>query len=423
MGLTAVSLFAGCGGFCEGIELAGFEVKVAVEWDRFSCETYRYNFPKTPLFEGDIHNFLFPKPEDHRKKYKLDNVDLVFGGPPCQGFSQIGPRDLLDDRNELYQQYARVVRELRPRAFVMENVPNILLMKKGHFRDAIIKHFAGMGYKNTTYLKVLATDFGVPQTRERVFFFGTRDGENMPFDLKSLAAAILEGEKIDRPVTVSEAIGDLPRAVVPSGQTMPYGKAVKTSAFLREMRLDGKGTIYSSAAKRRRGLGPKDPVVLHNHHTKEIQERRKRLIALLAPGAKADSLPAEIWNGARPEKWRRLHPDLPSYTILAQMHRDLSEWVHPSEQRWITVREAARLQSFHDGFVFRSSEWQMLKQIGNAVPPLLGRAAGIMIHAILDVCDGKNLPAVSELRSLPIAESRSAMLPTRKLVKKTLVSV
>ncbi|MFC3594195.1 DNA cytosine methyltransferase [Novosphingobium piscinae] len=387
MSLTAVSLFSGCGGFCEGIELAGFDVKVAVEWDRFSCETYRFNFPKTPLFEGDIHDFLPRHGEDHRAKYKLNNVDLVFGGPPCQGFSQIGPRDLFDDRNELYQQYARIVNDLKPRCFLMENVPNILLMNKGHFRDAIIRHFAKMGYSNTTFVKVSAADFGVPQTRERVFFFGTRDGEAMPIDIKAFALHILEGLKVDRPVTVAEAIGDLPSEVVPSGRTMPYQKAAKPSPYLKEMRLDERGKIYGTAAKRRRGLGPKDEVVLHNHHTKEIQEKRKKLIALLAPGAKADSLPKEIWNGARPEKWRRLHPDLPSYTILAQMHRDLSEWVHPSEQRWISVREAARLQSFHDGFVFRSSEWQMLKQIGNAVPPLLGRAVGLMAMALLNSAD------------------------------------
>lgn len=390
LSLTAVSLFSGCGGFCEGIELAGFDVKVAVEWDRFSCETYRFNFPKTPLFEGDIHDFMSRNGEDHRAKYKLDNIDLVFGGPPCQGFSQIGPRDLFDDRNKLYQQYARIVRELNPRAFLMENVPNILLMNKGHFRDAIIRHFSKMGYSNTTFVKVSAANFGVPQTRERVFFFGTRDGDSIPLDIKAFALQLLDGLKVERPVTVAEAIGDLPRGVVPSGRTMPYRKAAKPSAYLKEMRLDERGAIYSAAIKRRRGIGPKDEVALHNHHTKEIQEKRKNLIALLAPGAKADSLPKEVWNGARPEKWRRLHPDLPSYTILAQMHRDLSEWVHPSEQRWITVREAARLQSFHDGFVFRSSEWQMLKQIGNAVPPLLGRAVGMMIHCLLDACDSKH---------------------------------
>ena len=387
---TAISLFSGCGGFCEGVELAGFDVKVAVEMDRFACETYRYNFPKIPLFEGDIHHFLQGKGAEHRTKYNLDGIDLVFGGPPCQGYSQIGPRDLLDGRNELYLQYARIVKLLRPRVFLMENVPNLLLMERGHFRDAILRHFGVIGYRNTTFIKVSAADFGVPQTRERVFFFGSRDDLVIPFDIRDYARAVLNNLRVEHPVTVAEAISDLPDDVVPSGRTMPYPMATRPSGFMKQMRLDYEGSLYTKAAKRRRGIGPKDKIELYNHHTKEIQQRRRALIALLAPGAKADSLPKRVWNGARPEKWRRLHPDLPSYTILAQMHRDLSEWVHPRLERWITVREAARLQSFHDGFVFKSSEWQMLKQIGNAVPPVLAHAAARMIRAILSAAEGRS---------------------------------
>src|SRR5262249_4460085 len=157
--------------------------------------------------------------------------------------------------------------------------------------------------------------------------------------------------------------------------TLPYPQSRRRSSYLDEMRLDRDGDLYSSVHKMRFITGRRR---LHNHHTKEIQERRAALIAMLAPGAKADSLPVNVWNGTRPEKWRRLAPGGPAYTLMAQMHRDLSEWVHPYENRWITVREAARIQSFHDGFIFRSSEWQMLKQIGNAVPPLLGRAVGMI---------------------------------------------
>ncbi|MBD2817712.1 DNA cytosine methyltransferase [Streptomyces parvulus] len=158
------------------------------------------------------------------------------------------------------------------------------------------------------------------------------------------------------------------------------------------MRIDRDGRWYSAKYKKAAAGGS---VALHNHHTKEIQQRRKELIALLAPGAKADSLPKEIWDGARPEKWRRLHPDKPAYTILAQMHRDMSEWVHPKFQRWITVREAARLQSFHDGFVFQTSEWQMLKQIGNAVPPLMARALAAAAQQALLQLDSRNDSALS----------------------------
>jgi DNA (cytosine-5)-methyltransferase 1 len=148
-----------------------------------------------------------------------------------------------------------------------------------------------------------------------------------------------------------------------------------------------------------------------------MQARRAHLISFLKPGEKANSLPKKIWNGARPEKWRRLHPDMPSYTILAQMHRDLSEWVHPKLDRWITVREAARLQSFHDGFLFKSSEWQMLKQIGNAVPPLLGYAAAQMVIAILNVMEGRR-----ESVSIPVQETLPTTSPLRRAARRRMAA-
>jgi DNA (cytosine-5)-methyltransferase 1 len=383
---SAISLFAGCGGFCEGVELAGFQIKVAVELDRYACETYRANFPKTPLFEGDIHDFL-QDGSDHESRLGLSNgVDLIFGGPPCQGYSQIGPRDMADDRNGLYKEFARIVRRVRPSMFIMENVPNLVLMQKGHFKDAILEHFRSLGYSNIDFVKVSAADVGVPQTRERVLFYGTRDDLPLKGTLQEIVSTAFKALKVQKAVTVREAIGDLPEKVVHSGETAPYPAVKNPTAFQKAMRLDAASQLYSLAAKRRRAIGRSEPV-LHNHHTKEMLARRARLISFLRPGQKADSLPKDIWNGKRPEKWRRLHPDLPSYTILAQMHRDLSEWVHPSLERWISVREAARLQSFHDGFIFKGSEWQQLKQIGNAVPPLLGYAAGKAALAILNAIE------------------------------------
>ncbi|SMC29846.1 DNA (cytosine-5)-methyltransferase 1 [Andreprevotia lacus DSM 23236] len=380
---TGVSLFSGCGGFCEGIEQAGIEVKVAVELDKYACETYRHNFPRTPLFAADIHQFLTPD-SNHRKDYKLSKgIDIVFGGPPCQGFSQIGARRPDDERNELYKQYARVVEELRPRLFLMENVPNLAMMNKGHFKKVILEEFAALGYSNTVMLKISADDFGVPQTRQRVIFIGTRDEDEFPFELASFCERVLKKLKVAKAVTVDQAIADLPMTVVHSGEVMDYPEVSKPSAYMKEMRIGMTGLVYSKSDKRRRAIGKNQATKLYNHHTKEIQERRANLIALLEPGKKADSLPKHIWDNKRPEKWRRLHPDRPSHTILAQMHRDLSEWVHPRLNRWITVREAARLQSFHDGFVFQGSEWQQLKQIGNAVPPLMAYALGQLAKEVL----------------------------------------
>jgi DNA (cytosine-5)-methyltransferase 1 len=291
-----------------------------------------------------------------------------------------------DERNDLYLQYARIVEKLRPRVFLMENVPNLVQLNKGHFRKLILKKFASIGYSNVVVMRVSAADFGVPQLRQRVIFVGTRDEDDFVFDMESFCEAVLDGLMVRKHVTVREAIDDLPKGVVHSGETMPYPDVEEPSRFQRLMRLDYGVAHYTKTAKRQRGIG-RGKVELHNHHTKEIQARRAHLISLLEAGKKADSLPKAIWDGTRPEKWRRLHPDEPSYTILAHMHRDLSEWVHPYLNRWITVREAARLQSFHDGFVFKGSEWQQLKQIGNAVPPLLGHALGTLGTEILKALD------------------------------------
>lgn len=390
-GYRAVSLFSGCGGFCEGIRLAGFDVKAAVEMDRFAAETYRHNFGEVPLFEGDVHDFLngdsvrWNDELSRFKDVKRGEVDLLFGGPPCQGYSQIGTRILDDPRNELYLQYVRILTTLRPRVFLMENVPNMLLLAKGRFKREVLEAFAQAGYANAGVAVVAATDYGVPQLRKRAIFFGVRDGEELGMDAQAFLELALEQEAQSE-TTVRQAIGELPEATAIHYEPLAYPRTKRSNDILNEMRLDRDGRWYAADYKKRAAGGK---LKLHNHHTKEIQERRRKLIAELAPGAKADSLPKSIWNGARPEKWRRLHPDKPAYTILAQMHRDMSEWVHPDFQRWITVREAARLQSFHDGFIFKTSEWQMLKQIGNAVPPLLARALGAAAERALQHLDDK----------------------------------
>ena len=389
--VNAVSLFSGCGGFCEGVERAGFDVRVSVELDRFAAETYMHNFPDVPLIHGDVAEFLRDDIEGQSARYGLDDVDMVFGGPPCQGYSQIGTRDLSDKRNDLYQEFARIVDTLRPKLFLMENVPNLVSLNKGHYKVLVLDKFRAIGYSNVTIVRVTASDHGVPQERRRVVFIGSRDEDGFGFDLQQYCEQTLEHIACNKSVTVWDAIGDLPKMPVESGKTIGYPKQELATDYQKLMRLDFDYGIYDRCAMRKRGIGA-EPVKLHNHHTKEIQERRKKLISMLAPGKKANTLPVHVWNGKRPEKWRRLHPDHPSHTILAHMHRDLSEWVHPKLDRWITVREAARLQSFHDGFVFKSSEWQQLKQIGNAVPPLLALALGQMAQRVLaELADRKGV--------------------------------
>jgi DNA (cytosine-5)-methyltransferase 1 len=384
MTLAAVSLFSGAGGFCEGARLAGWKAVCAVESDAQACMTHAANFDEVALFKGDIARFLQdPQPGvPSLDELVACKIDVVYGGPPCQGFSQIGPRNLDDPRNRLYEEFIRVVRLLRPRAFVMENVPNMVAMQNGHFRTKILDAFRRAGYARTAVIPVVASDFGVPQHRRRVFVLGLRD--KLPFNGKfaETAQALLEAQKAEGTVTVRDALSDLPEAVSEDDRPLPYPKkrGGRYSVFQKLMRLDWDHALLTSARKR----GGLTADALHNHHTKGVEARRKKILTAIRPGARGDSLPAELWNGTREHKWRRLDPDKPSYTILAQMHRDLSEWIHPTHDRWITVREAARLQSFHDGFIFHGSEWQQLKQVGNAVPPLMGHAVACAVTGLLD---------------------------------------
>lgn len=379
MKVRAVSLFCGAGGFCEGARMAGWQVVAAVESDAYACETHAANFPEVKLHSGDIAGFL--RVRGDRQVLGADCIDVVYGGPPCQGFSQIGPRDLSDPRNGLYKEFVRICRTVRARIFVMENVPNMVAMKNGHFRTEILSAFAAAGYRRTAIIPVLASEFGVPQDRRRVFIFGLRDDLDFDGDFAQVVAALVEKQRTSATVTVREALSDLPADVASDDGVLPYPQPRNggLSNYQKLMRLDCDRPLLS--AKQKRHFLNKDE--LFNHHTKDIQDRRKAILKAIKPGARGDSLPKELWNGTRGHKWRRLDPDKPSYTILAQMHRDLSEWIHPTYDRWITVREAARLQSFHDGFVFYGSEWQQLKQVGNAVPPLLGLAIARAVGGLL----------------------------------------
>lgn len=389
MALKAISLFSGAGGFCEGVRLAGWNVVCAVESDAQACLTHAANFSKTALFKGDVARFLLDGREGVPGPGELvaRGVDVIFGGPPCQGFSQIGPRNLDDPRNSLYKEFARVVQQLQPRAFVMENVPNMVAMQNGHFKGKIIDAFRSAGYSRIAIVPAVASDYGVPQHRRRIFVFGIRDSLPFTGKFQETAKNLLESEKAGHIVTVRQALSDLPKAISEDDGPRPYpGKpGGRYSDFQKLMRLDWDHPLLASARKR----ANLQEDALHNHHTKGIEARRMKIIAAIRPGARGDSLPAALWNGTRGHKWRRLHPDKPSYTILAQMHRDLSEWIHPIHNRWITVREAARLQSFHDGFVFHGSELQQLKQVGNAVPPLMARAIARTVTKLLEITQRK----------------------------------
>lgn len=390
---NALSLFSGIGGFCEGFKLAGFNVVGAVEHDKYAAVNYRTNFPATPLFDGDIQKFMPDEaPDAHMATYANGgNIDVVFGGPPCQGYSQIGPRDIADPRNALYKEFCRIVRQNQPKFVVIENVPNMFLMNKGKFKKDIFDELIRSGYSNIGWLKLNAAEYGVPQQRQRIFIIACKSSQ-ISVSAQDLIDQASESLRRAR-VNVDDAISDLPSQVAStSGSALPYSVKDIVSDFQREMRLDHDGALYREVCKLETYRVHDTEIRLHNHHTKEIQEKRLRLIKLLEQGQKANSLPKDVWNNARPEKWRRFDPKQPAHTLLAQMHRDLSEWIHPHHHRWISVREALRLQSFHDGFVLGTSEWQQLKQVGNAVPPLLGYVPAMAVKLGLAMIKGRERP-------------------------------
>lgn len=343
---TVIDLFAGVGGLSLGFEQAGFHVVLANEYDDEIAAAYRKNHLETKMVVGDITALNL---EDTFGVF-AGKIDVIIGGPPCQGFSQKGQRKTIHDkRNFLFKYYVKVVELVRPRYFVMENVPNLLTAENGYFRKEIVELFNGMGYSlNTGILN--AADYGVPQNRRRAVIIGKRDGKAPPLPIKT-----------EQRVTIWDAIGDL--AYLESGE----GQEEQQYADLPA----------SDYAKSLRG----DMCVLHNHvatkHSKLALER----LALIPPNCGKEVLPDEhltksIYSGT----WSRMIKDDISVTITTRFDTPSSgRFTHPYLNRAITVREAARIQSFPDSFVFTGTKSSQMKQVGNAVPPRLANAIATVI--------------------------------------------
>lgn len=393
--MNALSLFSGIGGLDEGLETAGYDMIGAVDSSEFVGPNYPRNFPDIPFHNGDVRNLLQDDFKNREDGFSIPNeLDIIAGGPPCQGVSQIGPRDLEDVRNDLFEVFVNCVAKYQPKGVLMENVPNIHQLGGGRFDEEVIEGLKNNGYSNAVRTTLHAEEFGVPQKRERAFYFATRDDLGpLDYEIKQFAEAIADSLRVKKPVTVWEAISDLPDDVVEDTETMPYPECDDPSPYQREMRRDYDGEIYSKDEKLSRGIKDREPDFLYHHHTKGITQVRIDRIRHLEPGDDGGVIPDELWDGRR-WKYRRLPFDEPSHTLTAQMHRDLAEWVHPKKEldRWITVREAMRLQSFHDGFILGVSEYRQLEQIGNSVPPILGRVVGEISQALIENAQEGTIP-------------------------------
>lgn len=341
---TFIDLFSGCGGLSLGFEMAGFTGILAIDNWKDALTTYAYNRKGTRTLCGDLATL---DPYKIKAEYDISDVDVIIGGPPCQGFSVAGKRIIEDERNKLYKAFVGFVDCFRPHAFVMENVPNILSIGNGMVRDSIIKDFESLGYKVRVQV-ITASDYGVPQNRRRAVFVGLANGKEFQFP---------EPYKMEK-VTSFDALSDLPENSLADGSPYPTEPSCDFQCYARK---DSNG-VYNH------------DITIHNDKTKEI-------IALVPDGGNYKDLPIELQQTRKVHiAWTRLCSTKPSFTIDCGHNHHF----HYKFNRVPTARESARLQSFPDRFIFLGNKGSQLRQIGNAVPPLMSKAISNQIKKYLD---------------------------------------
>lgn len=341
-----IDLFAGVGGLSLGFEMAGFDVVLANEYDESIANAYRMNHPSTKMLVADITDLPIEKTF---AEYR-GNICVVIGGPPCQGFSQKGQRKTInDERNYLFKHFVAVVDYVRPQYFVMENVPNLLTSENGYFKREIIELFKARGYALATGT-LNAADYGVPQNRRRAVIIG-KQGESVPTMPKP----------IDLSVSIWDAISDL--------AYLNSGEGTDCDTYRNPPQSDYQHTLRAGSD------------VLYNHKATRHSDLAIKRLKMIPPNSGKEVLPAEhitksIYSGT----WTRMGKDEISVTITTRFDTPSSgKFTHPYLHRAITVREAARIQSFPDTFKFIGTKGSQMKQVGNAVPPLLAKAIATVI--------------------------------------------
>jgi len=323
-----IDLFAGAGGMSLGFDNAEFENVLAVEYDKCFAETYSFNFPKHNLKVADIKNI---SNDEIKKLIGNKKIDVIIGGPPCQGFSiagKIGRNFIDDERNQLFKEFVRFVEVIKPRIFVMENVAALKTHNKGKTIEEIIKEFERIGY--TVKCDVLnAVNYGVPQQRRRIFVIGTL-GKKNKFNFP---------KKTTKQMTIKEALKDLPE--LKSGET--------------------------------------SDIPNHNamNHSKQMLEK----MSYVKDGGDRNDIPEDI----RPKsgdirKYIRYNSNEPSICITGDMRKVF----HFNQNRALTGRELARIQTFPDNFIFKGNAGKVQQQIGNAVPPKLAFQIANSVKEVLD---------------------------------------
>jgi DNA (cytosine-5)-methyltransferase 1 len=336
---TAIDLFSGCGGFSYGFQQAGFHVLLGVDNSEVALKTFKHNHQNSKVLSLDLHaEKAIATIADSVKEY---DIDVIIAGPPCQGFSLTGTRNEHDERNTLFNAVFRLAEKINPKAIIIENVPGLLRLYDGKAKKEIINKCHEMGY--TCNLKLLfAPDYGVPQIRKRVFFVALKK------DLGEFEFPAPFHNETNY-VTTAEAIGDLPNLEKDLGSIkMKYDKPT-FSKYQKIMRNGNK--------------------VIFNHEGTKHTDHVINVISQVPEGGNHKDLPPGVGDSRKfNEAWTRYHSNKPSKTIDTG-HRN---HFHYKWNRVPTVRENARLQSFPDEFIFLGNKTEQNRQVGNAVPPILG---------------------------------------------------
>lgn len=348
--MNAIDLFAGCGGLSKGFMDAGFDIIVGVDNDQAALNTFARNHNGAVAMNADLSK---QETFDEIKKIAKDrNIDVIIAGPPCQGFSLSGPRNFDDERNKLYLAVIEMVKQFQPKGFIIENVPGMATLYDGQIRNEILRRFKKLGY-NIECRILCAADYGVPQLRKRLIFMGIRKDVGIPcFPTPTFMP--------DNYRTCRDAISDLPSREEELGKEEDEYTSVPTTDYQKLMR--------------------KDVEILYNHVATNHTQMVKDTISLVPEGGNYKDLPPG-WGESRKfnEAWTRYDGNRPSKTIDTG-HRN---HFHYKYNRVPTIRENARLQSFPDDFVFTGTRTQQNRQVGNAVPPLLGQALGEILLKII----------------------------------------
>ena len=324
---TYIDLFAGAGGMSLGFDNAGFKNLLAVEFNKDFAETYKKNFPRHNLIVDDIKNVTEKQIYDIIKSEK---VDVIIGGPPCQGFSSagnIGRNFIDDDRNRLFKEFVRFVKIIKPRMFVLENVAAMERHNKGKTIKEIVSSFKEIGY-DIKYKVLNAVNYGVPQERRRIFIVGTLGENNFQYP-----------HEINKIVTVKEAIDDLPKLENGEASEIPNHTAMK--------------------------------------HSTQMLEK----MSYVSDGGNRNDIPEKLRpKSGDSRKYIRYNSKKPSFCVTGDMRKIF----HYSQNRALTCRELARLQTFPDSFVFLGNAGKVQQQIGNAVPVLLANKIALQVKEVLD---------------------------------------